>query len=135
MPGFRVRVLYDYDAQQPDELSIRVDDVIENVEFVESGWYSGVLRGARGVFPDNFVERMKDANSNANTSSSAHDSKAQARKGRWFCRVLFDYEPEAIDELQLVVGDVIEVLCEVEDGWWRGRLNDKVGFVTCHLFM
>ncbi|VDO23026.1 unnamed protein product [Haemonchus placei] len=34
----------------------------------------------------------------------------------------FAYKAEQSDELSLAVGDVIEVLEEVEDGWSRGRL-------------
>lgn len=129
MPGFRVRVLYDYDAQQPDELSIRVNDVVEDVKSIESGWFSGTLRGVFGVFPDNFVEKMKDVNSNQGQGEDVESSaagKTSVRKGKWLCKALFEYEPEASDELRLAAGDIIEVLNEVEDGWWRGKLNDKV---------
>lgn len=39
----------------------------------------------------------------------------------------FDYEAQDEDELTLHVGDVIDFMCEVEDGWWRGKLNGKTG--------
>jgi SH3 domain-containing kinase-binding protein 1 len=35
--------------------------------------------------------------------------------------------PACDDELKLEVDDVIEVLSEVEEGWWKGKLGDKVG--------
>ena len=47
--------------------------------------------------------------------------------GRRFCRVLFSYEPCNPDELKLVPNDNIEFLGEVEEGWWRGRLNRRIG--------
>lgn len=31
------------------------------------------------------------------------------------------------DELELEVNDVIEILDEVEEGWWMGLLNGKKG--------
>ena len=31
-----------------------------------------------------------------------------------------------IDELELIVGDEILFLGEVEEGWWRGKLRGKV---------
>lgn len=47
--------------------------------------------------------------------------------GRRYCRVLFSYEPCNGDELKLVPNDNVEFLGEVEEGWWRGRLNRRVG--------
>ena len=42
-------------------------------------------------------------------------------------KVTFDYEGQDDDELTLHVGDIVDFMCEVEEGWWRGQLNDKVG--------
>jgi len=49
-------VTYDYSAQQEDELTLRVGDVIRGVVKMGDGWWEGVLNGRRGVFPDNFVK-------------------------------------------------------------------------------
>ena len=54
-----VEVILDYDAQQPDELTLRVGDIIKNCKLVEHGWMEGELNGKRGVFPDNFVVKKK----------------------------------------------------------------------------
>jgi hypothetical protein len=40
---------------------------------------------------------------------------------------LFSYSPEQEDELRLDVGDDIEFITEVEEGWWRGKLKGRVG--------
>jgi hypothetical protein len=45
------------------------------------------------------------------------------------CKVLFSYQPANEDELKLEVDDVIDVLAEVEEGWWKGRLGDIVSRV------
>ncbi|UYV63304.1 hypothetical protein LAZ67_2003695 [Cordylochernes scorpioides] len=42
-------------------------------------------------------------------------------------KALFSYSPKHDDELQLEVGDVIEVMEEVEEGWWRGILKGVIG--------
>ena len=52
----KVKVIFDYDATQPDELTIKVGDVISDVRKQPGGWWEGVLNGRKGVFPDNFVE-------------------------------------------------------------------------------
>ena len=46
---------FDYEAQQPDELSLRLGDVIVNIRRDDGGWWEGELDGRRGFFPDNFV--------------------------------------------------------------------------------
>jgi len=40
--------------------------------------------------------------------------------------VLFSYKPANRDELELNIDDVIEVLGEVEEGWWKGELRNEV---------
>ena len=57
--GIECVVLYDYAAELPDELSLRVGDVITGVERLEGGWWKGELGGKQGVFPDNFVKVSK----------------------------------------------------------------------------
>ncbi|KAF9216655.1 hypothetical protein CPC16_006431 [Podila verticillata] len=55
-----VVALYDYDAQQPGDLSFRKDDRIEIVERTSSAddWWTGKLNGRQGVFPGNYVQDM-----------------------------------------------------------------------------
>ncbi|KAK9875211.1 hypothetical protein WA026_006002 [Henosepilachna vigintioctopunctata] len=43
------------------------------------------------------------------------------------CRVVFSYKQDHEDELNLNVGDVIDVLGEEEEGWWKGVLKGKIG--------
>ena len=42
-------------------------------------------------------------------------------------KVTFDYEAENDDELSLKEGEIVEVLSQEEEGWWKGSLNGKVG--------
>ena len=42
-------------------------------------------------------------------------------------RVTFDYEAENDDELNLTEGDMVKVLDQEEEGWWKGELNGKIG--------
>lgn len=47
---------YSYDAKENDELTLRVGDVITDVQTLSEGWCTGMLHGKRGAFPDNFVQ-------------------------------------------------------------------------------
>ena len=39
-----------------DEISFDPDDIIENIEEVDEGWWIGEINGVRGLFPSNYVE-------------------------------------------------------------------------------
>lgn len=47
---------FDYDAEQEDELTLCVGDVIKHVITAEGGWWEGELNGKKGMFPENFVK-------------------------------------------------------------------------------
>ncbi|XP_068024246.1 CD2-associated protein isoform X2 [Melanerpes formicivorus] len=155
-------VEYDYDAVHDDELTIRVGEVIRNVKKLEEeGWLEGELNGKRGMFPDNFVKEVKkdvepkdDAvpvrrEKSGNVASlvqrmssyglpaggfqphpPSKNFKKRSKKRQ--CKVLFEYVPQNEDELELKLGDVIDINEEVEDGWWSGTLNGKAGLFPSH---
>ncbi|CAH4035708.1 unnamed protein product [Pieris brassicae] len=108
-------VNYTYDASEADELTIRPGDVLKDIERLPGGWWRGELRGRRGMFPDNFVTVLQEHATN----------RPNTVQGR--CRAVFSYLPANPDELPLCVGDVLEVLGEVEEGWWQGRRAGRVG--------
>ncbi|XP_028583389.2 SH3 domain-containing kinase-binding protein 1 isoform X2 [Podarcis muralis] len=141
-------VEFDYKAQHDDELTITVGDIITNIRKEDGGWWEGQLKGRRGLFPDNFVREIKKEAKKEGPvikvpEKSIHDvsngsplllsetiiraSKKGDRNRRRRCQVAFSYMPQNEDELELKVGDIIEVVGEVEEGWWEGVLNGKTG--------
>lgn len=56
-------VKYAYKAQNDDELSLKEGDIITltNRELADPGWWEGELSGKIGVFPDNFVNIIKQS--------------------------------------------------------------------------
>lgn len=51
-----VRALYDYDAQDTDELSFSAREEIELMQKHESGWWQGKIGNKIGLFPANYVQ-------------------------------------------------------------------------------
>ena len=51
---------------------------------------------------------------------------SQGKKTRR-AKVSFSYAADNIDELSLEPGQIVEVLEEEEEGWWRGRVGGKEG--------
>ncbi|XP_018567017.1 SH3 domain-containing kinase-binding protein 1 [Anoplophora glabripennis] len=115
-----VIVEYDYTAKEPDELTIKKGDIIKDVVKKQGGWWEGVLKDKKGMFPDNFV-RALDKDSSVILRNKKDVSRIRQ------CRVVFSYNQDHEDELNLNVGDVINIIGEEEEGWWRGVLNGKQG--------
>ncbi|XP_031815391.1 SH3 domain-containing kinase-binding protein 1 isoform X4 [Sarcophilus harrisii] len=140
-------VEFDYKAQHDDELTISVGDIITNIKKEDGGWWEGQVKGRRGLFPDNFVREIKKEMKKEILSSKPPEKPMQEvsngssllssdtiirtnkreRNRRRRCQVAFSYLPQNDDELELKVGDIIEVVGEVEEGWWEGVLNGKTG--------
>ena len=53
---------YSYTAENDDELSLMEGEtvIVLEKELEDSGWYKGEVNGKVGVFPDNFVELIKE---------------------------------------------------------------------------
>ncbi|XP_053397839.1 CD2-associated protein-like isoform X6 [Mercenaria mercenaria] len=151
-----VEVEYGYEAEQSDELTIKVGDIIKNVTMSEGGWWEGELNGKKGMFPDNFVKVIKSqeketkkdegkkkdvqATKRQSVKDLANKIKSQVHEGgppmirkkepaakKKRAKCVYSYEPENDDELKLEVGDVLDVLKQEEEGWWEGILSGKQG--------
>uniref|UniRef100_H3D3R9 Osteoclast-stimulating factor 1 n=1 Tax=Tetraodon nigroviridis TaxID=99883 RepID=H3D3R9_TETNG len=122
-------VLINFEGNMSDELTVKMGDVVKNVtKASEEGWLQGELNGKRGIFPSNFVKEipiylMGEGNREPRSLRKTGKKVPQIRK----CEVTFAYNPVNHDELQLNVGEIIEIIREIEDGWWMGVKNGKVG--------
>ncbi|XP_070504189.1 CD2-associated protein-like isoform X2 [Chironomus tepperi] len=121
--GASAIVEFDYTANELDELSIAKGDLITNIKIQSGGWWYGVVSstGKSGMFPDNFV-KLLDPN---NDDKVIIRDKASTKNRR--CKVIYSYKENKEDELTLAVGDILEIFDEVEEGWMRGKLGNKVG--------
>ena len=53
--------LYDYQAQNHDELTFATGDVIRVLEYNDDGWWCGELRGGQiGLLPSNYVQLLEN---------------------------------------------------------------------------
>ncbi|XP_055908730.1 SH3 domain-containing kinase-binding protein 1 [Eupeodes corollae] len=114
---------YDYWAKEDDEIDLLKGQELKNITQKPGGWWEGTIcsTGKRGMFPDNFVRVIE--NFDNNMVVLREKSLTVQRR----CKAIYSYTQVNEDELSLAVGDVIDFLTEVEEGWWRGRLNNKVG--------
>lgn len=54
-PAEQVRAMYDFTAEEDDELGFCAGDVIEVVDRSDASWWKGKLRGKSGLFPANYT--------------------------------------------------------------------------------
>lgn len=62
-PKEYAKVIYKYEASNPDELSLSEDAIILvlNKQCEDEGWYEGEYNGKRGLFPENFVKLIVES--------------------------------------------------------------------------
>ncbi|XP_066573495.1 SH3 domain-containing protein 21 isoform X2 [Amia ocellicauda] len=124
-----VLVLIDFTGNGKDELCIQAGDIIKNTrKSSEDGWLEGELSGKTGLFPISFVKEIPVCltGDNQRVPRSIRTSKS-CKKATRKCEVTYAYAPVNVDELELSVGEVIDVVKEIEDGWWLGCKNGKMG--------
>ncbi|KAK6474471.1 CD2-associated protein-like isoform X1 [Huso huso] len=123
-----VFVLMDFEGIN-DELKIKAGDVIKNVRAgAEQGWMEGELNGKRGFFPSNFVKEIPSYLMGDHLREPRSIRKCKTlKKKQTLCEVAFAYSPLDKDELELKEGEIIEFIKEIEDGWWLGNKNGKIG--------
>eukprot|EP00731_Ephydatia_muelleri_P006436 Em0003g684a len=57
VPAGLVAIVTDeFQTSEPQELSLKIGDVITNVKMCANGWWEGVLNGRKGLFPSSFVQ-------------------------------------------------------------------------------
>lgn len=49
---------FDFAAESEDELTLKVGDIITQVEFVDEQWILGVVGGKRGIVPKNYISLL-----------------------------------------------------------------------------
>ncbi|XP_049734720.1 SH3 domain-containing protein 21 [Elephas maximus indicus] len=128
-----VLVLAGYRAQKEDELSLAPGDVVRQVrQGPARGWLRGETGGRCGLFPQRLVQEIPEnlwgsAEAPRPRCARHRGHPAESRGPQRWCKVNFNYNPEQADELKLQAGEIVEVLKEIEDGWWLGQKNGQLG--------
>ncbi|CBY09421.1 unnamed protein product [Oikopleura dioica] len=54
----KARVIYDYNAQDNDELTLREQNIVDVISEDPSGWWRVSFQGKSGLFPGSYVEKI-----------------------------------------------------------------------------
>ncbi|KAG2066386.1 hypothetical protein BDR04DRAFT_1106832 [Suillus decipiens] len=107
---FRVRSLYPYEAQRPDDLSF-VENLIITAHPSKTGgdwWYGTIVKdGKSGFFPQTYVQMVEPVKANA----------------------LYSYTGGNADELPFSEGDELSIIDRSEADWWKAE-RDGIVFIV-----
>ncbi|CDO74750.1 hypothetical protein BN946_scf184411.g7 [Trametes cinnabarina] len=139
--------LYAYEAQEDNEMDLVEGELIEQIEQLDEGWWSGVGAGGakQGLFPANYVELVEQETGGpatppppsppppppappapaAPTAAEPHPA-AEEDLGSWAI-ALYDYDAGEDNEISFKEGDRITHIEAVSEDWWQG--TDKDGNV------
>lgn len=112
----QAKVLYDFKAELPTELTIRTGDTISFIKSTTDGdWLEGTLSGKTGLFPAAFVEIIS---SNTYKESPAPELPAQQ------ALVLYDFQAETQEEVNLYQGQSVSIIeLDNPSDWTRIRTS------------
>ena len=115
------------------------------VSRVNAEWVNGEFRGAKGMFPANFVDEipadLPDAAKEETDAAKNEVKKVPFRNGADFvssflvcgwqkeighCEAVYDFEGNP-GELSFLPGEKITILEKVDQDWMKGRIGSKEG--------
>uniref|UniRef100_A0A8C5HJZ3 Dynamin-binding protein n=1 Tax=Gouania willdenowi TaxID=441366 RepID=A0A8C5HJZ3_GOUWI len=131
----QARAVISLHAQLNEELDFREGDLIIITGLPEPGWFQGELEGRRGIFPEGFVEILgplrspEEPDMETFLEEGEEESKdaEKEEEGGVYGVALYEFRAMEPGELDFDVGDRIQVLNTLEDGWLEGELGGRRG--------
>ncbi|CAK7265796.1 actin binding protein [Sporothrix epigloea] len=140
--GVRALIQYDYEKAEDNEIELIEGEYVTNIDQVADDWWMGTnSRGETGLFPSNYVEIVKDAESAANhdeaPTTAAHvapppppeeptTEEASGEKLPW-AYAQYDYEAGEDNELSFPEGAKVTGIEFPDDDWWFGHYEGQSG--------
>ncbi|XP_078492454.1 intersectin-1 isoform X1 [Ciona intestinalis] len=105
---------YAFTGTEPGDLTFNIDDMIA-VTSTDGEWWTGSLKGKKGIFPANYVTECKTEPS----TSAPMLAKPE------IATVVAPYNATGDEQLSLQVGQIVLVRKKNESGWWEGELQAR----------
>ncbi|XP_063807291.1 F-BAR and double SH3 domains protein 2 isoform X2 [Pseudophryne corroboree] len=143
------KVIYSYQASQPDELTIEEHEMMEVIEDGDmEDWVKARNKsGQVGYVPEKYLQfptsnsllsmlqSLAAMDSRSHTSSNSNDAEMvsgsmNGDSSVCFVKALYDYDGQTEDELSFPEGAIIRILNKEnqdDDGFWEGEFNGRVG--------
>ncbi|XP_042286878.1 neutrophil cytosol factor 1 isoform X1 [Thunnus maccoyii] len=112
------RVVADYTKTTKHEITLHTDDLVEIVEKNQNGWWFCQCDSKRGWIPSTYLEPL-DGPEEAEDADPNYEGELYV--------TIKAYKAEQEDEVSLDLGETIEVIHKLLDGWWVVRKGDETG--------
>ncbi|NXR89934.1 ITSN2 protein, partial [Hypocryptadius cinnamomeus] len=102
----QVIAMYDYTANNEDELSFSKGQLINVLNKDDADWWQGEINGVTGLFPSNYVKMTTDSDPSQQWCAdlqSLDTMQPMERKRQGYIHELIQTEERYMDDLQLVV--------------------------------
>ncbi|XP_072231717.1 neutrophil cytosol factor 1 [Leuresthes tenuis] len=112
------RVIADFEKTTKHEIHLRTGDLVEIVEKNQNGWWFCQCESKRGWVPASYLEPL-DGPEEAEEADPDYEGELHVT-----CHA---YKAEQDDEISLDMGETVEVIHKLLDGWWVVRKGDETG--------
>ncbi|KAM4619909.1 neutrophil cytosol factor 1 [Polymixia lowei] len=112
------RVIADFSKTSKHEIDLRTGDMVEIVEKSPKGWWFCQCEMKRGWVPASYLEPL-DGPEEAEEAEPNYAGEMYVTTSA--------YKAEQDDEMSLEVGESIEVIHKLLDGWWVVRKGTETG--------
>ena len=135
MPCTNAIADYDCIVTQTDQLSMEKDEKLKTLNG-KSAWQIGNSKCETDHIPfkkdnEQFLNKSKQKDNPGNETAMQPDDYLEPQDILTRVETViakFTFHPQRDGELTLQKGDIVEVLEKREDGWWKGRLGQKMGW-------
>ncbi|KAM9348749.1 neutrophil cytosol factor 1 [Symphorus nematophorus] len=112
------RVIADFEKTSKHEINLHTGDLVEIVEKRQNGWWFCQCESKRGWAPASYLEPL-DGPEEAEDPEPDYEGELHV--------TIKTYKAEQEDEISLELGETVEVIHKLLDGWWVVRKGDDTG--------
>uniref|UniRef100_A0AAQ5ZDC1 Neutrophil cytosolic factor 1 n=1 Tax=Amphiprion ocellaris TaxID=80972 RepID=A0AAQ5ZDC1_AMPOC len=112
------RVVADFEKTSKHEINLHTGDLVEIVEKNQNGWWFCQLESKRGWIPASYLEPL-DGPEEAEEAEPNYEGELHV--------TVQAYQAEQEDEISLELGETVEVIHKLLDGWWVVRKGEETG--------
>ena len=113
--GSRRVVRERYVAKLPKELSVHKHETVTVIDLSGQWWFAVNAKGQNGLVPSNSLYPLGEG-----------PAPAPAPR-RIITKAVYDCDAADTDELSFKKGDILVVVDEYDDGWWKGYRGTELG--------
>ncbi|XP_060719743.1 neutrophil cytosol factor 1 isoform X2 [Tachysurus vachellii] len=112
------RVIADYSKTSKYELNLKAGDLVDIVEKSSNGWWFCQCETQRGWAPASYLEPLDQPDESEEEEPNYAGELYKTTKA---------YKAAEEDEISLEVGEIVEVIHKLLDGWWVVRKGEETG--------